>query len=82
MREYKISHGDMKATNFIYTSKLLYVLDLDSMRRHKMAVRFRNRFSKDLARFRKIWIGTRLAAPVEQLIEKMVASKGKQAKLR
>ena len=82
MHDYKISHGDMKASNFIYTSKLLYVLDLDSMQRHKTALRFRNRFAKDLARFRKNCIGTGLEAPVEQLIEKMEASKGKQAKLR
>ena len=72
----------MKASNFIYANKLLYVLDLDSMQRHKMAVRFRNRFAKDLARFRKNWIGTRLEAPVEQLIEKMEALRSKQAKLR
>ena len=82
MHDYKISHGDMKVSNFIYTSKLLYVLDLDSMQRHKTTLRFRNRFAKDLARFRKNWIGTGLEAPVEQLIEKMEASKGKQAKLR
>ena len=82
MHDYKISHGDMKATNFIYTSKLLYVLDLDSMQRHKTALRFRSRFAKDLARFRKNWIGTRLDAPVEQLIEKMEASRGKRAKVR
>lgn len=82
MHDYKISHGDMKASNFIYTNKLLYVLDLDSMQRHKMTLRFHNRFAKDLARFRKNWIGTRLEAPVDQLIEKIEASKGKQAELR
>lgn len=82
MNDYKISHGDMKASNFIYANKLLYVLDLDFMQRHKTALRFHNRFAKDLARFRKNWIGTRLEAPVEQLIEKMEASRGKRAKVR
>jgi len=82
MHHYKISHGDMKATNFIYANKVLYVLDLDSMQRHKVEVRFHNRFAKDLARFRKNWIGTRFEAPVEQLIEKIWVSKGRQAKLR
>lgn len=75
MSDYKISHGDMKATNFIYASKLLHVLDLDSMRRHKSENRFRAKFAKDLARFRKNWIGTKLEAPVDRLI-KMEALKG------
>lgn len=71
MRDYKIGHGDMKISNFIYENKLLYVLDLDSMGRFKSTHRFRARFAKDLARFRKNWIGTKLEASVDQLIKEV-----------
>ena len=32
MIDYKISHGDMKASNFIYHNEQLIVLDLDGMK--------------------------------------------------
>jgi len=56
MLRYNISHGDMKATNFIYREGTLFVLDLDAMQRHKSKNRFAERFRKDLMRFRKNWI--------------------------
>jgi tRNA A-37 threonylcarbamoyl transferase component Bud32 len=60
MNEYKISHGDMKATNFIYSGEQLYVLDLDSLQWHQNGPSFSKKFSKDLKRFRKNWFGTNL----------------------
>lgn len=71
MRDYKISHGDMKATNFIYENNELFVLDLDAMRRHSSTKKFDAKYSKDLARFRRNWIGTRLEAGVNDLIEEV-----------
>lgn len=57
MRDTRISHGDLKATNFIYSNEKLYVLDLDAMKRHKGEVSFKKSFGKDLERFTKNWAG-------------------------
>ena len=63
MKEYKISHGDMKATNFVYSGEQLYVLDLDSLQWHRNESAFLEKFGKDLRRFRKNWLGTKLEEP-------------------
>jgi tRNA A-37 threonylcarbamoyl transferase component Bud32 len=55
MADYGISHGDLKATNFIYVNNKLYVLDLDAMKRHKDYVSFHKSFQKDLKRFVNNW---------------------------
>lgn len=68
MNDYYISHGDMKASNFIISDKQLYVLDLDAMRRHESRKGFSQKFTADLARFRKNWI----ASPLESSVEKMI----------
>ena len=47
MADYRISHGDMKATNFLLQDKELYVLDLDAMERNRSRSRFVEKFSKD-----------------------------------
>jgi tRNA A-37 threonylcarbamoyl transferase component Bud32 len=60
MKEYKISHGDMKATNFIFSNRQLYILDLDSLKQHKSDGSFAEKFDKDLDRFRKNWLATNL----------------------
>ena len=51
----KISHGDLKATNFIYDSGKLYVLDLDAMKKHRNSGSFQKFFKKDLDRFVNNW---------------------------
>jgi len=68
MADYRISHGDMKATNFMLQDKELYVLDLDSMIRNKSRESFTEKFSKDLKRFRKNWVGTSMEPEVETLL--------------
>ena len=55
MIDYKISHGDMKATNFIFYEDKLLVLDLDAMKRHGSKRSFYRAIQKDLDRFMKNW---------------------------
>jgi tRNA A-37 threonylcarbamoyl transferase component Bud32 len=50
-----ISHGDLKATNFIVTDNRLVITDLDAMREHKFRCRFREAFGRDLKRFMQNW---------------------------
>ena len=50
-----ISHGDLKATNFIVTHNKLIITDLDAMREHKFRCRFRKAFGRDLKRFMQNW---------------------------
>ncbi|PCI75092.1 MAG: hypothetical protein COB20_13705 [SAR86 cluster bacterium] len=69
MADYRISHGDMKATNFLLQDKELYVLDLDAMVRNRSKENFTEKFSKDLERFRKNWVGTSMEPEVETLLE-------------
>lgn len=69
MREYNISHGDMKASNFIYHDERLYVIDLDATKRHRSAAAARSSLQKDIERFRRNWIGTPLEQPVQAMLE-------------
>lgn len=55
MLDYRISHGDMKATNFLVTAEQLLVLDLDAMRQEPDKQRFKAEFSKDMKRFADNW---------------------------
>ncbi len=50
-----ISHGDFKATNFIFSNGNLFVIDLDAMREHRFRWLFRRTFKRDLKRFRQNW---------------------------
>ena len=50
-----ISHGDFKATNFIFSNRNLFIIDLDAMREHRFRWRFRRAFRRDLKRFRQNW---------------------------
>lgn len=68
MNDYQISHGDMKATNFIISDKQLFVLDLDAMKRHESRSAFAQKFAADLARFRKNWIDS----PLEPFVDSMI----------
>jgi len=65
---YLISHGDMKASNFIFSDGCLYVLDLDSMKRHQQPATFARAYLKDLMRLQKNFLGTRYEDAVERMI--------------
>lgn len=49
------SHGDMKATNIIISDAKPVLIDLDAMRRHRFAWRFKRAFRRDINRFLKNW---------------------------
>lgn len=52
-----VTHGDMKATNFIVTGELLQVIDLDAVQWHGMEKPFLKAFRRDLQRFMDNWHG-------------------------
>ena len=53
----RITHGDMKATNFILQDLQPIILDLDAMRFHHYNFFLKKRIKKDLTRFMKNWKG-------------------------
>ena len=55
LSESKISHGDMKATNFLMSEEGPVIIDLDAMREHKNRERFHRAFNKDMDRFMRNW---------------------------
>lgn len=50
-----ISHGDFKATNFIFSGGELIVTDLDAMYEHRFLTQFHRKFRKDCQRLMKNW---------------------------
>ena len=50
-----LSHGDMKATNFILSQQGAVVIDLDAMQKHDAAESFRRAQRRDLMRFMRNW---------------------------
>jgi tRNA A-37 threonylcarbamoyl transferase component Bud32 len=50
-----ISHGDLKATNFIVTNQGLFTTDLDAMCEHRSRRRYVRAFRQDLDRLRRNW---------------------------
>lgn len=81
MYRYQISHGDMKASNFIFKKGKLYVLDLDGMRRHRFKWWSKLRSINDMKRFERNWIGSRyeevFAPMIKQYYEnRQVLSRG------
>lgn len=59
MKQYRMIHGDMKASNFLYhkdeQGSTLVVLDLDAMRQERLATRFYRYFERDVDRFLANW---------------------------
>ncbi len=51
MRRSKLSHGDLKASNFIFANDELVLLDLDAASIHFLPWTFKRAFRKDLERF-------------------------------
>jgi tRNA A-37 threonylcarbamoyl transferase component Bud32 len=50
-----LSHGDMKATNFILSRQGVVVIDLDAMQKHVAPESFRRAQRRDLLRFMRNW---------------------------
>ena len=55
MLQARLSHGDMKATNFIFSDDELFVIDLDSMQQHDNDASFAASFRIDMQRFMRNW---------------------------
>ncbi len=56
MRDYQLSHGDLKASNLMLTDNgQLEIIDLDAMQEHRYEWSFRRAFNRDLKRFLKNW---------------------------
>jgi len=54
-----ISHGDFKATNFILSDEgLLFIADLDAVRKHWSKLKFKKSFREDLLRLMQNWKNT------------------------
>jgi len=56
MSKAKISHGDLKATNFLMAAAGPVIIDLDEMKEHRWERTFQRAFGKDLHRFLDNWI--------------------------
>lgn len=55
MEQQLITHGDLKATNFLVSQGEVYLIDLDSMRQYRDASLFKSPHQKDLDRFKLNW---------------------------
>jgi tRNA A-37 threonylcarbamoyl transferase component Bud32 len=56
MREYRLSHGDMKASNLLLTQNgQVELIDLDAMQEHRYEWTFERAFARDQQRFMKNW---------------------------
>lgn len=55
LNELNISHGDMKASNIIINNNEPCLMDLDSMRKHRLHYILQKRQLKDRARFLRNW---------------------------
>ena len=73
LRQVKISHGDMKATNFIVSPEGPVVIDLDSMREHQDESHFSRAFDKDLDRLLRNWAEE---PEVRQQVGRLLAKQG------
>lgn len=73
LRRAKISHGDMKATNFIVSPEGPVVIDLDAMREHASDSRFSRAFEKDVDRLLRNWAEE---PEVRQQVGRLLAEQG------
>lgn len=55
MRVAKLTHGDMKASNLLWVSGMLYFIDLDAAQQHRTEFSWRAKHAKDKKRFLKNW---------------------------
>ena len=55
MQEYKITHGDMKASNLLWVNNELFFIDLDGARQHSSMLSWARSNKRDRRRFLKNW---------------------------
>jgi len=62
----RLSHGDLKASNLLLFDRQLYVLDLDSMQKHRSARKFQRSFQRDVERLLQNWQHETIFLPLLQ----------------
>ncbi len=55
MQAYKISHGDMKASNLLWVDERLFFVDLDAASKHRSRLSWRHAHNRDKQRWLKNW---------------------------
>lgn len=65
----RISHGDCKATNFLWDGQLLLIIDLDAMQAHRDGEAWRRAWAEDRSRFIRNWPP---ASPLAQWLEEQL----------
>jgi tRNA A-37 threonylcarbamoyl transferase component Bud32 len=55
LSEVRVSHGDLKATNFVMPAQGAVMIDLDAMKEHHSQQGFEQAFNRDLQRFMENW---------------------------
>jgi tRNA A-37 threonylcarbamoyl transferase component Bud32 len=55
LSEVRVSHGDLKATNFMMSERGPVMIDLDAMKEHHSQQGFEMAFNRDLQRFMENW---------------------------
>ena len=55
LRHERISHGDLKASNILLSSRGPVLIDLDAMRQHKSESTYQQAANKDVTRFLRNW---------------------------
>ncbi len=53
--DYRITHGDLKGSNFLINDNQVWVLDLDALTQHQLNWRFKKNWQRDKRRFLKNW---------------------------
>lgn len=66
----KISHGDMKASNFIYADTQPYLIDLDAMRHHRFNFIAKKRREREVERFLMNWADPKTKLLFETLLRR------------
>jgi len=74
MQRSRLSHGDCKATNFIFGPGRLTVLDLDAVKFHKTAIGYKRDFRKDLGRFARNWHADESCQAFNSEVNRLVAT--------
>lgn len=70
MCDYRLSHGDMKASNFLLSATgEIELIDLDAMREHRYDWLFKQAFAKDKKRFLRNWQDKSLRSRFSSQIE-------------
>ncbi|MTI63686.1 lipopolysaccharide kinase InaA family protein [Methylophaga sp.] len=70
MREYRFTHGDMKASNLLLTQEgEVNLIDLDAMHEHQHQWSFQRAFVRDQKRFLKNWEKTALHARLSSYLD-------------